>query len=319
MVATDVAPRAVAWARFNARLNGVSNLEVRQGDLFEPAGTDRFALVVSQPPFVARRASADPSVFAHGGERGDELALRVASGASSRLAKGGRAVVLADWPLFDGDSLERRVRTVLGEGGADALVLQSPAKNLDEYCASIAAAEHPRLDEAFAQSAWAQRDHFERLGARGVAQGLVVLEASGAGGTTLVSVRHGHDVPVTSASIDRIVAAQALASGPDRPLLDARLRLPAGTRLVEQPGVHGASAAVIVQVPPGSPEWPFAIEGAAAVDMQTIDEAPSVLEAARTAARREGTGVDVAAARLAAVARDGLRRGALAVDARSPI
>jgi SAM-dependent methyltransferase len=313
VVATDISPRALAWARFNARLNGVVGVDLRVGDLFEPVRREHFDLVVSQPPFVSRRADADASAFVHGGERGDELALRALAGAPSRLSPNGRAVIVADWPLLDGDPLDVRVRAAIGDTGADALVLQSPAKNLDEYCTSLAAAEHPRLDDSFARAACAQRDHFDRLGVRGISQALVVLEASGDGRTALVPVRHGHDAPVTSEIVDRIVAAHALASGAERALLAARLRMPSETRLVEQPSAHGAGAAVIVQLPAARPEWPFALEPLAATALREIGEAPSVLEAARMAARREGGSVDAAAARIVAVARDALRRGALEV------
>ena len=200
------------------------------------------------------------------------------------------------------------MRAAIGVAPADAYVLQSPAKNLDEYCTSIAAAEHPHLGDAFARAACAQRDHFERLGVRGVAQGLVVLEASGTGRTPLVSVRHGSDAPIASETVDRIVAAHTLASGPERALLAARLRMPVGVRLVEQPSAHGAGAAVIVQLPASRPEWPFALEPSAAVALRAIDAASSVLEAARGEARRAGLNVEVAASQFAAIARDALRR-----------
>lgn len=304
-------PRALAWARFNARLNGVAHVELRLGDLFEPVESERFDLIVSQPPFVARRIDAAASAFVHGGERGDELTLRAVAGAASRLAPGGQAVLLADWPLLDGDVLESRIRAAVVGAGADALVLQSPAKNLDEYCTSLAVAEHPRLDDAFARAVCAQRDHFERLGVRGVAQALVVLGAQGSGRATAVQVRHGHDAPITREAVDRIVAGHALASGDERSLLEARLRLPAGTRLVEQPSAHGAGAAVLVQFSPSQPEWPFALEPWSASVLRDIDTAPRVLEAVRVVARRDGVPADAIVARVASVARDALRRGAL--------
>jgi hypothetical protein len=138
-----------------------------------------------------------------------------------------------------------------------------------------------------------------------------VIEPSGGGRTDLVSVRHGHDAPITSDVVDRIVAGHALASGPERPLLEARLRVAAGTRLVDQPGAHGAPSAVIVNLSPARPEWPFAIDPEAALSLAAIDEAPTVIEAARTASRRDGLPFDAAVARVVAVARDALRRGAL--------
>jgi SAM-dependent methyltransferase len=317
VVATDVNARALLWTRFNARFNGIAHVEVRHGDLFDTVRGERFDRIVAQPPFLARHAGIKPSVFAHAGERGDEIALRVLAGAAMHLTAGGRAVVLADWPLFDGDLLDARARAAVGGAAVDMLIVQSPGKNLDEYCTSLAAAEHPELGTAFAAAACAQRDHFERAGLRGISQGFVVLEgtetATKTPRSTLVSVRHGLDAPITAEVIDRLWTAHALASGESRAVLDACLRLPAGTRLIDQPGVHGAPAAVIVQIPPTRPEWPFAIEPAAAVELKEIHRAPSVLEAARETAQAAGIPLERAAELLEALARDALRRGALDV------
>ncbi len=54
VVATDVNPRALAMARFNAALNGI-DLDVRDGSLWEPVAGERFDLVTTNPPFVISR------------------------------------------------------------------------------------------------------------------------------------------------------------------------------------------------------------------------------------------------------------------------
>ena len=51
VVATDLNERAVAFARFNARLNGIENIEVIAGDCFAPVAGRRFDLILSNPPF----------------------------------------------------------------------------------------------------------------------------------------------------------------------------------------------------------------------------------------------------------------------------
>ena len=48
---TSVA-RALAFAAFNAALNGVGNIEFREGSLLEPVTGERFDLIVSNPPYV---------------------------------------------------------------------------------------------------------------------------------------------------------------------------------------------------------------------------------------------------------------------------
>jgi SAM-dependent methyltransferase len=297
VVATDINPRAAQLARLNAAVNGVENLEVRVGDLYEPVRGERFDRVAAHPPFVARPAGARESTFVHGGTRGDELPLRVLAGAAGHLAPGGRAVVLGDWPVIDGDAVDARVRAAVGTGGTDVLVLQSPAKNLDEYCALHAAVEHRELGEAFARAAIAHRDHLDRLGMRGLALACVVL-APGTGWTSLVPIRHVHDAPLTADAIERLLAARGLALGPREVLARARLRVPVGARLVEQPLPEGAPPSVVVQLPAGRPEWPAVLEAALAARIARITQAPCVEETGEGAVE---------------AAREGLLRGALDV------
>ncbi|HEY6461953.1 MAG TPA: methyltransferase, partial [Polyangiaceae bacterium] len=197
VVASDISPRALAFARFNLALNGVTNVELREGDLYATVRGERFDRIASHPPFVARPQGAAASTFVHGGARGDELPLRVLAGAAEHLAPSGRAIVLGDWPLADGDALDARIRTAMGAspGPTDLLVLQSPPKNLDEYCTLLAAVEHRTLGEPFARAAIAHREHLDRLGLRGLALACVVVTRAqeAPGWTALVPVRHATD------------------------------------------------------------------------------------------------------------------------------
>jgi hypothetical protein len=280
-------------------------VELRLGDRYAPVPGERFDRIASQPPFLAHRAGAAHSRYAHGGARGDELPLEVLREAALHLSPGGRAVVLADWPLAGGIDapIDARVRAALGDAGG--IVFTSPPKNLDEYCVSLAAGEHPQLDAAFSAAACAQRDHFEALGLRGVAQALVVVDGA-LRETALVGVRHAHDAPVTAADVDRVVAAHALASSEADALLDACLRVPDGSRVVEQPTLDGAPPAFIVQLPATRPEWPAILTPAAASVVRAVHQAASVRQALAALAHDEA---------LAAV-RQALRAGALELASR---
>ena len=55
VVLTDVNQRAVRLARKNLDRNGVRNVEVRLGSLFEPLAGETFDLILSHPPFHAGR------------------------------------------------------------------------------------------------------------------------------------------------------------------------------------------------------------------------------------------------------------------------
>jgi release factor glutamine methyltransferase len=75
VLATDLSPPALAIAAENARLLGAANVEFRHSDWFSALGGERFALIASNPPYVA---AGDPHL-----ERGDvrfEPALALASG-----------------------------------------------------------------------------------------------------------------------------------------------------------------------------------------------------------------------------------------------
>ncbi len=53
VVMTDINRRAVQLAKENVRLNSLSNVEVRAGNLYEPVKGERFDIIVSNPPIRA--------------------------------------------------------------------------------------------------------------------------------------------------------------------------------------------------------------------------------------------------------------------------
>ena len=93
VVATDRNPRAVNFARFNLALNNVPNVEVRQGDLFEPVGGDLFGLIVSNPPFVISPESA--LLYRDNPMEGDEFCQLLVRTAAQHLTEGGWCQLLA--------------------------------------------------------------------------------------------------------------------------------------------------------------------------------------------------------------------------------
>ena len=58
VIATDVNERALAFARFNAALNGIDIIDFRRGHLLEPVEHECFDLVVANPPYVISPDSA---------------------------------------------------------------------------------------------------------------------------------------------------------------------------------------------------------------------------------------------------------------------
>jgi SAM-dependent methyltransferase len=95
VLGTDVNERALEFARMNAWMNGIRNVEFRAGSFFEPVEGERFDLIVSNPPFVISPESR--FVFRDGGANGDAVSEFVASQAGRYLAPRGMAIVLLNW------------------------------------------------------------------------------------------------------------------------------------------------------------------------------------------------------------------------------
>ncbi len=91
VVAVDINPAAVRCARINALLSGLEHkIDVRHGDLFEPVLSERFDLVLFNPPFLR----GVPRDHRDGAWRSSDVAERFSAGLAARLKPKGSALVL---------------------------------------------------------------------------------------------------------------------------------------------------------------------------------------------------------------------------------
>jgi methylase of polypeptide subunit release factors len=109
VVATDVNPRALWLAGLNAELNGVTNIDLRQGSLFDPVPGERFDLVVSNPPFVIAPACGDRLVYRDSGVPGDGIVEQIVRAIPGHLVPGGVGQVLANWTILRDRPWEERL------------------------------------------------------------------------------------------------------------------------------------------------------------------------------------------------------------------
>ncbi|HZB34894.1 MAG TPA: methyltransferase [Gaiellaceae bacterium] len=122
VIATDVNVRALAYAAFNAALNGADNVETRPGSFFEPVEGEQFNLVVANPPYVVSPERA--YLFRDGGMSGDAVSEHVVRATPAALAPGAFASVLIAWAL-DPDDPAERPRNWLQGSGCDAFLLHT--------------------------------------------------------------------------------------------------------------------------------------------------------------------------------------------------
>ncbi|MGX5697093.1 methyltransferase [Agromyces soli] len=195
VVATDISARALAFARFNALLNGVE-LELRLGSLYEPVGGERFDRIVSNPPFVItpRTPGVPAYEYRDGGMVGDGLVEAVVRGAAAHLAPGGLAQLLANWEYREGidpdsgeeaiaDGLER-VAGWLDDAGLEYWLVERERQGPSEYAETWirdggtrpGTAEFERLHAAWLED-------FARRGVESVGFGYLLLRRPADGET----------------------------------------------------------------------------------------------------------------------------------------
>jgi HemK-related putative methylase len=91
VVAVDINPAAVRCASVNAVLNGLEQrVDVRKGDLFAPVASERFDLVLFNPPFLVGKPEDDRDAA----WRSSDLAPRFAAELATHLKPGGAALLL---------------------------------------------------------------------------------------------------------------------------------------------------------------------------------------------------------------------------------
>jgi SAM-dependent methyltransferase len=133
VVGADLNPRAVAFARFNARLNGVTNAEFRVGDLFDPVRGERFDLLVCNPPYVV--SPETQLLFRDGGRLGDSLCAEIVRRAGEHLEEGGFATILVNWVAPAAGEWSEPLRGWLASSGCDAWLAHLDTQDALTYAA----------------------------------------------------------------------------------------------------------------------------------------------------------------------------------------
>jgi methylase of polypeptide subunit release factors len=131
ILATDLNPRALQFARFNARLNGIENVEFVSGDGFQPAEGQRFDLIVSNPPFFI--SPKDRYLFCDNPMELDGLCRLLVKQAPAHLNEGAYFQMLCEWAQVRGETWQERLSEWLQGTGCDAWVFRGTTQDPSQY------------------------------------------------------------------------------------------------------------------------------------------------------------------------------------------
>ena len=229
VIATDVNPRAIAYTELNAALNGLRNVECRQGSLFEPVAGETFDLITCNAPYVVspeRRWVYRDSEFSE-----DEVSERVIRAAADHLTEGGYAAMLVSWLAFDENNPDERVLAWAEASGCDSWILSTlssdPLTHAAEWNSHLAG---EALGEALDE--WSQ--YFDSLGVELISEGAVVLHKRRDGGhTARVDELDEEELDDAAEQILRAFEARAKLAklGGDTELLETRVGVASSLRL----------------------------------------------------------------------------------------
>jgi methylase of polypeptide subunit release factors len=237
VVATDVSPRALWMTRLNAELNGMENVETREGSFFEPVEGERFGLVISNPPYIV---SPDTSFsYRDSGMEGDSLCRSMLADLPALLEPGGHATLQGNWIHGADEKWWRPIGASVAEG-CDAFMLRIQTDDPLEYAARWSEGHHRGDPAGFESTVRRWLDHYADTGVERISGAMVMLRrrSSGSGQRRAVTLAKLPDEPTGAAFAQLFEAQDRLDGLDDEALARTPLRRADGLRVerYERPG-----------------------------------------------------------------------------------
>ena len=229
--ATDRSPRALEFARFNAALNGIDNIEFLEGDRFDPVQGE-FDLILCNPPVAISPDST--LLWRDSGPEGDGFSRKIVRQAPGFLREGGFCQLICHLAHRRGKKWQERLTRWFESSGCDGWVMRWDTRDLVDYPFSWP----PESDEdtlAGRCSRW--MDYYEREGIAAISTVLITMRRRQEGPNWLRVDESGPRlVGPCGEAIEQGFAANDFLVGAadDRVLADARLRLSPHVELVQR-------------------------------------------------------------------------------------
>ena len=231
VVATDVNTRALAYTELNAALNGMRNIECREGSLFEPVEGEMFDLIICNAPYVVSPETR--WAYRDGGFGADDVSQRVVTTAAEHLRDGGYAALLVSWLGLDEDKQDERPLQWTKETECDTWILPiwggdplTHAATWNDHLADDPTAYETALED------WTS--YLGELGVHWVSEGGILLHRrEGAARTARVDQVEEDDLEDAGDQILRAFESRAVLAEmeTDDELLDANVAVAGPVRL----------------------------------------------------------------------------------------
>jgi len=225
VIGTDTNPRALNFAKFNAKLNDIDNIEWLQGSLYEPVAEQKFELIVSNPPFVISPESR--FIFRDTNLPGDSLSEQVVCGVGERLTEGGFGCILFNWHHKNEEDWDCRPQSWASNTGCDGWLISFKSTDPLTYAADWLQTSVGQNSPDYGRYLDEWMAYYEQMGIRRISAGTMVMRRRSGQANWFRShiLDKGRSMGSSGGQIERIFAAEDLlqALDDDRQLLEQRL------------------------------------------------------------------------------------------------
>lgn len=235
VVATDLNPRAREFCLLNAALNGIGNVEFREGSAFEPVSGQRFDLILGNPPFFVTPSVR--RVYSDNGMELDGFCRMLVRQAPEHLNQNGYCQMLVEWVQLKGQPWRDRLTEWFADSGCDAWVMVNYMRSSMDYALVRLQEDREELTDPAAQAAlidtWQQ--YFDQHQVEAIYGGMIVLrKRQGRNWVRMEELQALPERPFGDFLRRIFETRDFLESRSDEQLLDTRPSLPPSAHLQKQ-------------------------------------------------------------------------------------
>jgi hypothetical protein len=241
VTATDINPRALAFTEFNAALNGVTNLQARHGDRFEPVENRKFDLIACNPPFfLTPKARLQ---YTQNPAEMDSFVEGLTHLAPAFLKPGGFFQMLCEWVEFQQEPWQFRLKRWFEKSGCDVLILKAYEMDPVDYTVTRASESASLYGEASEAMLLEHMEYFQRQRVRKIFGGLVTIHRRVEVENWIIyeDLEQMPHEAIGALLQERFRNQDVLASISRSDLLDSKPNLSTGIQLIEESTQQGHS------------------------------------------------------------------------------
>lgn len=173
VTATDLNPRAMQLAAFNARLNGLADIRFLTGDSFAPVESEMFDHILCNPPFAI--TPRRQYLYRDGGQPQDDFARSLVQRAARHLNEGGIFQMVCDWIHPVKGDWQARLHSWFDGSGCDVWILKDPACGIEDYAQEWIADTEPAVVESVEQRFAQWIAYYQQYGIEAISTGLIAM------------------------------------------------------------------------------------------------------------------------------------------------